>query len=58
MHLGVLLEAPSVGFECALGDRDFLASAPQTWNVLPANMRDQTNFNMIFKTIHVKDLSF
>ena len=50
IHLGILLQDPSVRFKCTLGDRAFSASAPQTWNALPANIRSQTNFN-IFKTM-------
>ena len=50
MNLGVLLQDPSVRFKCTLGDRAFSASAPQTWNALPTNIRNQTNF-IIFKTM-------
>ena len=50
MHLGVLLQGPSLRFNSTLGDRAFSASAPKTWNALPANIRSQTDFNT-FKTM-------
>ena len=37
-------------FKCTLGDRAFSASAPKTWNALPASIRSQTDFNT-FKTM-------
>ena len=35
----------SLRLKCTLGDRAFSASAPKTWNALPANIRSQTDFN-------------
>ena len=50
MHLGVLLQDPSLRFKCTLGDRAFSASASKTWNAPPVNIRSQTDFNT-FKTV-------
>ena len=45
MNVGVLLQDPSARFKSTLGDRAFSASAPKTWNTLPANIRSQTDLN-------------
>ena len=50
MHLGVLLQDPSLKFKCTLGKKAFSASALKTWNAPPANIRSQNDFNT-FKTM-------
>ena len=44
-------------FKCTLGDRAFSASAPKTWNALPASIRSKTDFNT-FKTMFKKTYYF
>ena len=58
--MGIMLQTPRILTKKTLGDRAFLAAAPNLWNVLPSQIPNEPNFNR-FKgllTTHFFRLAF
>ena len=43
--MGIMLQTPRTLTKKTLGDRAFLAAAPNLWNGLPSQIRNEPNFN-------------